>query len=398
MTVVELPPAAHAEYSPSSSEGWAICADYINANRGCADVTSWEAAEGVAAHWIRNECLTQGEDASNFIGHVQKVGTWEFEWADDDARLLQPGINWLRSHTGTLYGEHWVDLTEWLGRDSQGRRQGGTLDVGIICEDGLVIVDDEKWGRGIAVTAERCKQEMLYGLGFAAEQGITDPDTRFLLSIDQPRHIAGGGRWETTLRELLEFGEWIKTRVAATKAPNPPRTASPKGCQWCRRKQAPGGCPTLDAYIIDLLGQEFDDLDFPPIALPQGLTPDRRRVVIDHAKMISDWLDTMYRQCLGDALAGLPTGGLKAIEGRKDADRFHDTKAATPVVEGILGDRSFTKSLISPTEARKRITDDFDLLLVEPLIKRGQKKPMLVPISHEKPAIVSAEEFDELED
>lgn len=390
---------AHSEYSPSSSEGWSTCADYINANRGLPDTTSWEAAEGTAAHWIRNECLMNGEDAVNYIGHIQKVEEWEFEWTADDARLLQPGIDRIRSYDGLFYGEHWVNLTTWLGTDSQGRPQGGTLDGGIITDD-LICVDDEKWGRGVPVSPIRNKQLMLYALGFweSIARHKTQA-TRFLLRIDQPRHLAGGGEWETNLDELLAFGEWIKERVAATKQPNPPRTASLKGCMWCRRKEATGGCDTYDAYMVETLGLEFDDLDNPPLQIEKPLTPERRRVLLDHSSAIEKWLERLSDECLEDYMAGRPTGGLKAIDGRKSPDAWIDEKTvATPILQGLLGDRSFTSKLITPTQACKNFNlDDFDLLLLAPHIKRGQRKPTLVPEEVDRPALTRANEFDDLD-
>ncbi|MEG3175802.1 DUF2800 domain-containing protein [Sphingomonas sp. RB3P16] len=395
---------AHSEHSPSSAEGWTNCADYINANQGLPDVSSWEAAEGTAAHWIRNECLTRDMDAFEFIGHIQKIGEWEFQWTADDAMLLQPGINWLRSHGGQFYGEHRVDLTKWLGHDSFGRPQGGTLDGGIVTgpnEDDPIIIDDEKWGRGVPVSPVRNKQTMLYALGFwDAIARHKTKSTTFLLSIDQPRHMTGGGKWRVSLAELLAFGEWVKARADATRAPNPPRTASEKGCLWCRRKNAPGGCGTLDAYVLKMLEMEFEDLDEPFLSVPQKVTPDRRRVLIDHTKMITDWLDALYARCMEDALAGMPAGGLKAVLGRKDSDRWIDEKGqATPAVVSVLGAKSFTQKLISPTATAKAVdTDSFDWTLkIEPLIKRGQRKPTLVDISHDLPAIVSGEEFDDLD-
>ena len=390
---------AHSENSPSAIEGWSTCEDYINANRGLPDDQSWEAAEGTAAHWIRNECMTQGLDADGFIGHIQRVGRWDFEWTEDDAWLTQQGIDWLRSHAGTFYGEHRVDTTPWVGPDSQGRPQGGTLD-GAFITDELIIVDDFKYGRGVPVYAERNKQLMLYALAFwhQTARHVTRT-TRFLLNIDQPRHAGGGGRWETTLDELLAFGEWVKERAAATRAPNPPRKASVKGCMWCRRKNAPGGCATLDAYVIEQFGMEFEDLDNPPLTMSEGVTPERRRVLIEHRPMIEDWLERMAKNCLADALAGAPTGGLKAVAGTRQRDTWHDEKgAARTAAESVIGDRSFNLRLKTPNQMSKEVSpDSFDWLLIEPHIKRGLKPPVLVPEEDARPAITSGAEFEDLD-
>jgi len=390
---------AHSELSPSSADGWTGCAGYINANCGLPDTTSWEAAEGTAAHWIRNECLTNGEFAENYIGHEQQIDQWTFVWTDDDARLLQPGIDRLRAYEGQFFGEHWVDLTEWLGLDSHGRRQGGTLDAGVLLTDGRVCIDDEKWGRGVPVLAKNSKQIRLYALGFGREQGITDPATEFILQIDQPRHMGGGGSVTVTWGELLHFGEWIKERAAATRDPDAPRTPGLSQCQWCRRKTAPGGCDTFDQYFLDQLMVDLDDLDEGTVTLPATLTPERRATLLLHRKMIESYLEHLYGAALGDALASLPVGRMKAVEDRKTPDAWHDGKATTAVVEPILRAKSFTQKLITPTQMCKLIPQDsFDRLLVEPLIKRGRKTVVLVSEEDPRSAVVTEADLEDLDD
>lgn len=73
------------------------CPGSVRENRGLPDDQSWEAAEGTAAHAILELCLETGTDADGWIGHKQTVGRWEFEWTEDDAMLLQPGIDRIRS-------------------------------------------------------------------------------------------------------------------------------------------------------------------------------------------------------------------------------------------------------------------------------------------------------------
>lgn len=390
---------AHSELGPSAAERWATCPGSVEAERGLPDETSWEAAEGTAAHWIRNECLMNGEDAVNYIGHEQQVAGFTFIWTEEDARLLQPGIDHIRAYEGELFGEHWVDLTEWLGRDSQGRRQGGTLDVGIRLTDGRCVVNDEKFGRGIPVTPIRNKQIQLYALGFGREQGVTDPATEFVLEIDQPRHMGGGGQWATTWGDLLKFGEWIKERAEATRAPNPPRVASLKGCQFCRRKTAPGGCPVFDQYFFDQLMIDIDDLDDGTVTLPTVMTPERRATLLLHSKMISDHMEHLYQQALSEALAGEPVGPMKAVNDRKKPDAWRDAAAAEAAVVALLGDKSFTKKLITPTQTGKHLSpDSLDWLLVEPLIKRGERSIVLVSQDDPRPSVVTDGDLEDLDD
>ena len=387
---------AHSPLGPSAAEGWATCADYVNANLGLPDDNSEMAAEGTAAHAIRDACLTHGFDAWDFEGQISRVGEWTFDWTDDDADLLQPGIERIRALGGTFFSEHRVDISKWTIPG-----QFGTLDSGIVLPDRFEI-DDLKWGRGVPVSPVENKQLSLYALGFWDAIGRHHSDaTEFVLNIDQPRCSGGGGSWRTNIEQLLNFGEWIKGRAQATQAPNPPRTASAKGCMWCKRKNAPGGCDTYDEFAWSLASQKFDDTDediemgLPP-QLPRVLTPERRAFILEHRSMLERWLEQMADAELADFLAALPTPGRKAVEGRKGRDVFFDPLAAQEVVVPILGENSFTKKLKTPTQLLKQIRSEDQRTLLDPLIKRGTKKIVMVPEADDRPAISTAQsKFDE---
>src|SRR5690606_18838752 len=99
--------SAHARLSPSAAESWMTCADYPNAVEGLYDPGSEFAAEGTAAHSISDDCLALGLDAYDFIGSkltVTEKGedgeilqSWTFEWTEEDAHDLQPGLDEIRA-------------------------------------------------------------------------------------------------------------------------------------------------------------------------------------------------------------------------------------------------------------------------------------------------------------
>jgi len=385
--------AAHSPLGPSGAETWIGCPGSVNAQRGLPDDTSEFAAEGTAAHEVADLCLTLGFEPHDLIGTIWKVDGFAIEVEDDMAEALSPGIDWSREYPGTFYGEHKVDLSHWLGEG-----QFGTLDRGWTTDDSLAI-GDLKYGRGIPISPVENKQLMLYALGFwkAKCPHITDPDFPIRLVIDQPRCVGGGGEWMTTLGRLWEFGEEARAAALATEDPNAPRIASAKACQWCKRRKAPGGCETYDEFNLDMLGLKFDDLDDEEIMLPRMLTPERRSIVLAHKSMITNWLETLHTDCLTDALRGDPTGNLKAVEGRKGADKWYDKSAAEDALMPILGEDRFTKKLKSPTQVGKELSPE-DMKALDSLIERGTKKPILVPEADARPAIQPVEtKFDEEE-
>ena len=381
----------HAKLSPSAASGWMICADYPNAQEPYPNDSSSFADEGTFAHFVSDMALAFGTlTAYDLIGLKMKINGVTYEWEEYDAELLQPGLDWVREQRGTFYGEHRVDLSDWLGPN-----QFGTMDRCVV-DDSLMVVSDLKWGRGVPVSPVKNKQQMLYALGawkkFASH--ITDPTYPILIDIDQPRCPGGGGQWRTTLRELLEFGEEARAAAERTRQPNPPRVASKDGCLWCKAKHE---CPTFDAFNLEMLAAEFDDLDDGEIALPDidGLTPERRAVVLNHAPMIRKWLDSIHARTLADALAGNPTGGLKAVAGRKSPDKWGDADSAEALLIPLLGEKSFTKKLITPTQASKKVSLE-DMKPIRAFIVTGERKPSLVPEDDDRPAITLADEFDDL--
>lgn len=414
---------AHAPLGPSSAEGWATCSDYVNANRGLPDTTTEPAAEGTAAHGISDICLTTGLDADDLLGIVTEVAGFTFAWEEDDAMLLQHGIDKLRAAVGrgAFWGEHRVDISTWTLPG-----QFGTLDRAYIIYDAendewWIVVEDLKWGRGVAVSPVENKQIMLYALGFWAAIGRHQipPGVvpRFRLIIDQPRHAGGGGVWETTLDDLLAFGEWIRERARLTAEPNPTRTASLKGCMWCRRRRVwPqgnfGGCDTYDTFMLGLLGWTWADVDIAlmmgtDMTLPTEMTPERASFLLLHKDMIERWLKELAERMLSAGLAGEETGEVKPVEGNKSADAWQSqgtgkTKLypVRPLIERLLGDRGFTKMLKSPKQVLSLLTDDEDATKeVAQHIRMGTRKPTLVPLADARPAILAAQSMlDEEED
>jgi Protein of unknown function (DUF2800) len=413
-------PAAHAKLSPSSATGWFNCAAYPDVNAQHINEDNEAAAEGTAAHAISDFCLTHGFDAHDMIGTVTNITgkrrktvrqsdgklvktdevepvTFTFEWTEDDADLLQPGLDWIREQEGDFYGEARVDLSEWLGDN-----QFGTMDR-VIVSNTQMVVSDLKWGRGIPVQAVGSKQLRLYALGAWKKYAdyIDDPDFPLLIHIDQPRNAAGGGLWKITLGELWAFGEEARAAAARTRLPNPSRTATQDGCLWCLGKET---CVEFHEYNLQMLGlddfEDLDDLDDLQLADPDRLTPERLRVIHEHTPTIKKWLDgvhsTLFRQVMSNGV----TAGLKLVDGKKSPNKWKDAKAAEKALSGLIGEKCFTKKLITPTQAGKAISvEDWKPVFNKHVIV-GQRKPTLVDVADDRPAIESyadASDFDELD-
>lgn len=402
---------AHARRSPSDAERWMTCEGALNACEGIEEERSSEyAAEGTVAHEVRALSLDLGFEPHDFVGRTMGADGFSFLVTNEMADYLQPGIDRVRDLPGKMFVEHRVDLGRWLPGDF------GTLDCGVVGED-TIWIDDLKFGFD-PVNPVKNKQLRIYGLGFwdNIARHVSNAK-RFVFSIDQPRATRGGGTWECTLDELLEFGEEVSAAGERTLDPDAPLKASKKGCHWCKRNpRAPlngPGCPTLETFNLDVVGQKFEQMDedygmgAPPMLKRQSLlTPERRSFIYEHRSMFTTWLEAVCKDHLQDGIAGRETPGLKVIDGPRGDRKWIDEAKAEALLTAALADGAFTKKLKSPAAAekdlkpgRKKEGDPDTWLALSALITQDEGKPALVPLDDPRPARKSVDQkFDDLLD
>jgi len=134
--------------------------------------------------------------------------------------------------------------------------------------------------------------------------------------------------------------------------------------------------------------------------LPEILNPERRSLILNHAKLIESCLVAMAKNELEEAQEGLPTPERKVVLGNKTPAKFTQKEAAEVVVQKHLGDAGFRKQLKSPKQilaAWPEGVPQDDLL---PLIDNGEKRPEVVPITDARAAVKTtatmAAELDDL--
>lgn len=385
---------AHAPFGPSAAEAYTTCLDYVNANRGLPDLDLRVAAEGTIAHVYSDASARLGTTAYDWVGSRARYNEWQFQWDVNDAMLLQPGLDEFHEMQGLHFGEQRVDIARWTAPG-----QFGTMDRAVLLT-GLTAVCDLKWGRGIAVSPIANKQLILYSLGlywWLVSLGHT-PSKNFRLAIDQPRHPGGGGEWRTTLDELMDYGAWIKGRVAEALQPNPPRTASPIGCAFCRRRRAPGGCAEFDQFNLQMVGFDPETMMLDMMmgnepAMRTSMTPDERSYVLKHKDMIVHWLKGLEEGATEDALAGRSTGQHKLVLDRTSPAKYKDEAAAETALVELLGDeRAHNKKLLTVSQAKKILPKDEFETRVAPHVQFGTKSVKLVPLEDARPALVPVEQ------
>lgn len=369
-----------------------LCPGSIRLTEHLPRSSSAFAAEGTAMHQVAADCLELGLEPEDFIGSSLLTDGHLIEVTQERAGWLENGLAWLRDQPGKIYVEQRVDLGSFMPG------QFGTLDVGIVAPDHIVIFD-WKFGAGVPVSPVENRQLRIYALGFIEVYAPDlDPGTPVTLVIEQPRVSGGGGMWRTTVGDLLTFREEVREAARATYDRDAPLVPGEKQCRFCPARTT--GCAAYDAFNLDLIGAKFDDLteesELP--AVPEcGITPERRSIILRHKSMIEQWLERLHADALEDALAGRPVPGMKAVTGRRGSRQWIDVEAADAFLAIRLGDERFTRSLLSPAAAEKAIPrKDRDELATMTVQSAG--KPILVPEDDKRPAIEGVDaKFDNLD-
>lgn len=420
--------AAHAKLGPSSADRWMVCLPSVAfidllVGFGFAELggSSVYADEGTAAHEVRELCLTLGLDPEHFLGMKIYVNGAPYEVTLGMCNFLQPGIDWIRTHTMSPDVEIRVNLSPWLPG------QFGTMDGGWVTGDTLY-ASDLKYGQGEAVSAEDNRQQKLYALGYWHYLGRPAAVKKVVVCIDQPR--AGGLKfWECSIEELIAFGEecaevFVKLEEIYAQAEDILTVedfyarfknsfqVTQKGCRWCKAKEpsrngAYMGCPARNNFYTELFQGQFDDLDAEPVFPdPASFDAAKRYHIVRHAADAKKWLAAMHEASLAAALDGNPDPGSKAVTGQRGNRYFTDIVQVEVLLESALGLGAYKpKQLIGITDAEAALKPGrkkpgnkgvWEKLLA--LVDQPDGKPILVPAEDDRDAVKPlADMFDDLD-
>ena len=335
-------PTQHAKLSASGSSRWLNCPGSVRLEQSYPDSTSTFAEEGTAAHALAEHCLNTGTYADDHVGdNCPDTGLM---WTEEMAAYVQQYVDYCRDLPGHMFVEERVDFSLWVPEGF------GTSDCIVISECGTEItVVDLKYGKGVRVDADNNTQGMLYGLGTLSDLSFIYPDIeRINLVIHQPRldHVS---EWSLTTDELLEWAKWVSKQAKLCLSDDAPLVPGEKQCQWCKAK---ADCKALYNHTAKVIGAEFDDLD--QVDEPQTLTPEQLALVLANKSLIESWLKAVSDRSLERMLSGEKIEGFKLVEGRSNR-KWKDESEASELLAAELGDDAFTKKLLTPAQAEKKL-------------------------------------------
>lgn len=379
-------PSAHAIFAPSSAKRAISCPASVKLSMQLGNAESEPAAEGTVAHHIAEHCMNERVSPTTLLDN------WYFylgngEVSNDPAdsidclyafRCDEEMVTALCGYIAHCYrrpGKHFVevrvDISPWCPIPDQ----FGTSDhVSIDVANGVLYVDDLKYGKGVYVSPKENYQAISYALGVLHWLRTDKPVAykkiqKVVVGIYQPR-IDNIDEWETTVDEILKIGEYIKERYALAWSDNPPFGPSPEACQWCRVVP----CKAQAEYMTNAM----PDLEAP--IEDAFLSDDEASAAWLMKSAYEAWFNKLHDYLFKRVMDKHPNALLRMGEGR--TKRFwkatEEAVEATLTIFGVKDIRT-PSELISPAQAEKRLRKKQKDAIQE-LIGRKPGSPRLVPM------------------
>jgi hypothetical protein len=451
---------AHAFLSPSGAPAWLRCHAKVWREKGLPDESSEFADEGTAAHFLRDQCLINEVDTSEYIGKYIAVmpdgATWmttsrhsaapNFLVDADMAREVQKSIDVIRAFGGEMYAERKLNIGFITGEEGA----TGTVDTTIVKTPELII-DDLKYGRGIAVDSVDNEQLLIYGAAALEEFDLLGEIETLRMRISQPR-INNDSEWVLPVSEVRE--RVIEIRKVADKIMAGPEgleaTPGDKQCRFCKVK---GTCPEYRASVLAVVADDFIDLSKGEIAVgikdaesilaqaygvklkavdfergdenheprfvvkKPNLTPqlsdaetrlastddEDLATCMDAVDTIESWCKAVRAEVERRLLAGKFTDArYKLVDGRAGARAWSDEQEAETLLKSfrLKQEQMYEFKLISPTTAEKVLAEASPKrwAKAQALISRSDGKPSVAPVSDKRPALVITPVEDDFAD
>jgi hypothetical protein len=353
------------------------------AEQGIGDKSSPHAFEGTVAHELAEVALKTKTDADEWVRKV--MPDTHAEITQEMADYVQEYINYVRYHippNGYAAFEVRVDFSDWVPEGF------GTCDALIIGGDTMHVID-LKYGKGIQVSPIENTQGMLYALGaYANCVGIADVQ-RIIITIVQPRcNPDVFESWEISVGQLLEWGEYAKSRALMCGLPDAEFNPGEKQCQWCKAKAT---CTALASFTNEVIMDQFDTVE--ELTPVNRLTDGQLSKALDAKKLIVSWLDAV-EDLIRDRLDnGQPFEGYKLVAGKSNR-QWRDGPEVEKAIAQLLGEHAYSKKLVSPPQAEK-IVGKKRALEIATYVVKPQGRATLAKSDDPRPSFgITADDFE----
>lgn len=386
---------AHALYSPSGSPRWLKCTASINLVKKLyrtmhvPDNESIYAAEGTSAHMLLEHCLKEHHpDAKQFIGRRFYTHVVDDEMAESVNSCLAEA-QFVCDTWGVPYSSIKTERKVYMPTIHP-TDCFGTVDITILDPDNKrFAILDLKYGKGVRVTSDTTQLKM-YGIGVLdSEQNGWLAYDRAYLGILQPRLEDGDMGWDedelvdpqsdkvTMVWELEQLADEYAKIVEDIENGNGTYSPSEDTCRWCKGAELQE-CAAYDEMALSVITTEFADVKT-TLSLTEKL---------DKVKQLRDWCNKVESAALASLVEDQGSvDGYKLVRGRTFRKWEDEEVAAEELAELIPPDQVFTKKIVSPAQAEKKIPKSHRGQIAH-LIVQPEGKLSIAPVSDRRPAVV----------
>lgn len=381
---------AHALLSPSSASQWLKCTVSPRLAEGYADQSSEFAEEGTLAHSFGETYLNFHDDKAKLrkaLKALEKDPLHAKYYSEELDQYAQDFADYvLEQCTGNyiLEVEQKLDLRKWVPDGF------GTGDA-IVVKDGVLNLNDLKYGRGVKVSSVENKQLMIYGLGCIEKYGWLYDFHTIRLHIYQPR-LNNISIWSIAVDELLQWAEDELKPKAKLAYEGKGEAVPGEHCRFCKVK---GECRAFAELALEYAKEEF--------AEPKLLSSEEIGEILPKMDIVEIFLKAVRELAYGKLLGGEKVPGFKLVKGKPTRvltkpdeikaklleNGWDEEKIITPPVERkLLGLTALEKVL------KKKTFEE----LVGEFVVRQDGKPTIAPETdnREEYSTVEADFADEL--
>lgn len=377
-----MPPLKHAKLSASSAHRWLECPPSAMATAHLPDETTVYAEEGSAAHEVAEYKIRW------YLGEkdlsMPSVGKFDFEeidrHTDTYAYYAADKIEAIRKSCpdAEILVEQRLDFSNYV--------EGGfgTGDL-IIVADNVIQVIDFKYGKGVAVSAERNPQMMLYALGALNLYDYLYDVKIVKMTIVQPR-LNSISEWEISVGDLLEWAENTLKPAAALAAKGEGEFKAGGHCRFCKLRST---CRKRADFMLEAAKYEFRE--------PAELTDKEIAEILTIASDLSKWADDVFAYAQAKAInEGKHWNGFKLVEGRSNR-KYTDEKKVADICRknGYSISQIFKNTLIGITEMETLLGKKKFKELLSGCVVKPKGKLSLVPQSDKREEVYIISEFKE---
>ena len=346
-----MPKTEKLKYSPSASKRWMNCPGVLKL---CLQYPPQEsskfAMEGTAAHELAANCLTNNQDAHEWVGEPIEVEDADagviFPVTEDMAENVQVYLDAIRKDMKT---EGVEELSVEKEFSLKGLPVKGTNDASFSAPMGDLYVYDFKFGKGTYVEVKDNTQLKIYALGaWEAAGGVNDI---IHIIIVQPRYAQAEPvrRQTLTKKELLAFKAELALAVKECQKPKAKLCAG-EWCHWCPASPCSEMTKKAVAVVMPAL-----DITFPE---PSQMTPENISRVMGLSGLISEWAKAVHAHAERTAIdTGVAYPGYKLIQ-KKGRRAWVDEIAVENEFEHEFGEVIYDKKVKSPAQLEKIVGKD----------------------------------------